>query len=725
MFLLFWGFFSFASAQPVRVRVLDPQGNPLSGVHVRQQGAGGTTKQAITDQEGEVLLFFEGEALVRITSVGYRTRREVVSASSGPFVFVLEPHTIPLQEMVVTGQLIPSTAAQSVRKIRVLNRERIEKQGAVVLSELLANEVNIGLSQDGVLGGSASIQGISGQNVGIMVDGVPVLGRLNGSVDTSQIFLHDVERIEIVEGSSSVGYGNNNLAGLIHIITRRGGGKEGLRGQVSSYYESVGQYNLILDGGLSRPRYWVSVSTGGNYFDGWSEESGARAQQWNPKRQYFSRFQYGRKLRSASIRFHSALFDERLHDKGAPDSFRPRAFDDQYRTFRMDHSLFFSRPLGKQELPLELTFSHGYYRRTRRSYVTNTETDARSVRGAREAPSIFDMVLARGTYPVARGQGRWRFQIGYDFRRERAYGPRIRQGVKGVDNYALFSSAEWTPHDMLTLRGGFRYAYNTLYRLPPIPSFHLKYTAGASVFRASYARGFRAPALKELYLFFVDVNHNVEGNPSLRHEHSHNAQCHWNWRAVRGEGLVFTELGGYYNDIKDLIALAQTRSLTKFSYINVGVHKTFGVQARAGMEHRSISVMTGGGYAWIRNRVSANDDVSRFSPVLSGNFNCSYEWKPWRLGIALFYKYTGAGAPQFILRPRGEVQALSRGYHTADFTCTKHLWKEVVSWKVGVKNIFNVMNGVLQGGGGGGHSGGDRLPIAWGRSYFTKLVVKI
>ena len=44
-----------------------------------------------------------------------------------------------------------------------------------------------------------SLQGISGQ-MKILVDGIPVIGRLNGSIDVSQINLNDIERIEIVEG---------------------------------------------------------------------------------------------------------------------------------------------------------------------------------------------------------------------------------------------------------------------------------------------------------------------------------------------------------------------------------------------------------------------------------------------------------------------------------------------------------------------------------------------
>ena len=66
-----------------------------------------------------------------------------------------------------------------------------------------------------------SVQGLSGENVKILIDGVPVVGRLNGNVDLSQINLTNIERVEIVEGPLSVNYGTNALAGTINLITKK------------------------------------------------------------------------------------------------------------------------------------------------------------------------------------------------------------------------------------------------------------------------------------------------------------------------------------------------------------------------------------------------------------------------------------------------------------------------------------------------------------------------
>ena len=61
------------------------------------------------------------------------------------------------------------------------------------------------------------------------------------------------------------------------------------------------------------------------------------------------------------------------------------------------------------------------------------------------------------------------------------------------------------PIDKLILKPGVRYAYNTTYKTPVIPSLNLKWMLNDEhTIRASYARGFRAPSLKELYFLFVD-----------------------------------------------------------------------------------------------------------------------------------------------------------------------------------------------------------------------------
>ena len=51
---------------------------------------------------------------------------------------------------------------------------------------------------------------MQGNNVNILIDGIPVLGRKGGQIDLSQINLSSVDRIEILKGPAAVSYGTNS-----------------------------------------------------------------------------------------------------------------------------------------------------------------------------------------------------------------------------------------------------------------------------------------------------------------------------------------------------------------------------------------------------------------------------------------------------------------------------------------------------------------------------------
>ena len=64
--------------------------------------------------------------------------------------------------------------------------------------------------------------GMSGNNVKILLDGIPLIDRGATKQSLSQLDVNSIERVEIVEGPMSVVYGTDALAGVINIITKRG-----------------------------------------------------------------------------------------------------------------------------------------------------------------------------------------------------------------------------------------------------------------------------------------------------------------------------------------------------------------------------------------------------------------------------------------------------------------------------------------------------------------------
>ncbi|NJK87273.1 MAG: TonB-dependent receptor [Bacteroidales bacterium] len=87
---------------------------------------------------------------------------------------------------------------------------------------------------------------------------------------------------------------------------------------------------------------------------------------------------------------------------------------------------------------------------------------------------------------------------------------------------AFYSYLMWSPASSLQIQPGLRIPYNSKYKAPLVYSLNLKFSPGKFNLRASYARGFRTPSLKELYMEFIDQNHQVFGNDALKAETANN-----------------------------------------------------------------------------------------------------------------------------------------------------------------------------------------------------------
>src|SRR5690606_17844973 len=104
----------------------------------------------------------------------------------------------------------------------VINQEQIRLRGATNIQSVLNTELGMRFSNDLTLGTSdIELMGMSGQNVKILLDGVPVIDRGSTRESLGQIDINTVEKIEIVEGPMSVSYGSDALAGVINIITKK------------------------------------------------------------------------------------------------------------------------------------------------------------------------------------------------------------------------------------------------------------------------------------------------------------------------------------------------------------------------------------------------------------------------------------------------------------------------------------------------------------------------
>jgi len=679
---------------------------------------------------------------ITISFVGYETIRDTILLNKERFLFKMENAFSVYDEVVVTAQYKQQRADQSVHQVSIIDKEKIENMAAQNLKDVLTNQLNVRLSEDNILGSSMQLQGIGGQNVKILIDGVPLTGRLNGNIDLSQIPMDNVERIEIIEGPLSVSYGTDALAGTINIITKKKVDK-GISILSDNYYESNGRHNHTGSLRFRKNKHQLSLEGGRFFFDGWNPyhkpfffennpvADTTRVKQWNPKEQYFGTFKYGYQFKKMHLQLSSSNFYEEVINRGAPrPPYEQTAFDDYYQTIRLNQRLKLDGELS-ENYRFSVIGAYNGYKRKKNTYLRDLTTieDILSSNPGDQDTSSFHTFLSRGSIIRAKDSSVLNYEIGYDITYETAVGKRIKDGQQSIGDYAIYATAEYNPFKRLTLRPGLRWTYNTTYDAPIVPSFHAKLNVldkpkNKIQFRASYARGFRAPSIKELHFFFVDINHNIQGNPDLRAETSNNFNFSLNQQWRQNKNTLNNRVTLFYNDINNLITLSQ-ESQTAYSYFNLERYKTTGVQWSSQYSRNAIQLGVGAGYVGRYNQISEEifeQEEFLFSPEVQGSLQ--YQWQKAKMSFSLFYKYTGQ-LPNIRTDENGDLyESVIQDYHLADFTIDKRLFKEKLTISIGAKNVFNVTAVDGSSAGGAPHAGaGNSINVGMGRTYFMRIKI--
>jgi outer membrane receptor for ferrienterochelin and colicins len=603
-----------------------------------------------------------------------------------------------LEELVVTGQYEANSLTKSVLKVKVIDAKRIELQGAFSLQQVLANELNVRIIQDPILGSSLQLQGVGGNNIKILMDGVPVVGRENGNIDLSQINLQNVERIELVEGPMSVNFGTDALGGVINIITKKQ--KANTRtARLGAYAESIGQYNANLALGSSNAKNSLLFAANRNFFGGFSEDPNSRNKLWKPRTQYNADLSYTRFIEKGSFRWTNQFFNEIIIDRGVPniDWTQAIALDRQYQTTRLTSSFFYEKKHnGKRNINVVGAYN-GYMRRFNTFVKDLTNLSEQLVAEPFEHDTNwFHQVMSRGTYANVAFSQKLSYQMGYEFNHEFFFGSRVQNQSVNMGDYNLFASTEWKPFKHFLVRPAIRIIYHTQYDAPLVPSINFKYDLReALIFRGSYARGFRAPSLKELHLEFVDAAHNIRGNKQLNAETSDNFQFglsyshKWVSKIFRFEPILF------YNKIQNMIDLARVGNGNDalFQYVNVNNFTSYGTAVN--LEYRTEPYQVSLGYSLTgrKNELALYEPSNLFFYAHEWRLNTSVFIKKHNLSFNYFCKFNGRfQIYQYNFRQNDVSLSYIDPFALMDFTVNKSMLKQRLSITVGLKNMLNIIN---------------------------------
>ena len=685
-------------------------------------------------ENGSFELPFSDATEVVISYVGYQEYRKTVQPNRTKSIFIF-PYESEIEEVIITGEPVETAVSESMIAIDVITKDEIEKRGAVNLRDALMNELNISLVQDGVLGTNISMQGLSGENVKVMIDGVPVIGRQNGNVDLSQINLNNIERIEVVEGPLSVIYGTNAIAGVINLITKKSQ-KETFTAQANTFYESTGIYNLDASLGFKKKQHYLGVSAGRYFFDGWSPNDYVRDMQWNPKEQYFAEATYV--LRSKKDWFHrfkTNYYQDKIENRYDPFIVNPvpKAFEDWYHTRRTGAAYILNGRINDQFL-FSNTTSFNHFQRRKHTYLKDLTT-LESEFAQDDDGNIVDQdttvnyqFLTRSYFTYEVENLPIKMQFGYDISHEAGRGERFsgeEGGNASITDVALFTSFNYQPNEKFSLQPSLRYGYNSRFTTAPTPSIALKYNFNPRwTMKASYGVGYRAPSLKELYLVFYDSNHKIFGNEDLDAEKSQNVQTSVTYKAKKDLHNFTSSLSGFYNHKSDAIALTAASNDT-FTYVNISDFTTLGGRFDQSYRFKGFTLNSGVSLTGVSNSEHLNDpEAKKFFFWPQAQLNLSYKVAKSNTTIAMYNKYHGARHDYQLATDTSGIETLTQvkisDYLMMDITVSQGIWKNRIQIQGGLRNLFNVSE--IQGTfNSGAHSSSNNTQIATGRSYFVGL----
>lgn len=673
-------------------------------------------KQEMASQNKELVLDIKESTIVSITSTNYiETTRRIEPKTK--YLFYLNLTITELNAIVVTDVHRQNRSHETVLNVSRIQAKKLEELGAVDLRDALTFQNNIRISRDNALGSSGlSLMGMSGNNVKLMVDGVPVIGRLLDQLDLEQFNLENTQQIEIIKGPMSVIYGSNALAGTINIITNKGGKKQG---SIKAYHETDGQYNT--NGTLVIPykKHSFSLSGGRLFFDGWSADQQDRTFDWIPKEQYNGRFAYQYYKDSFQIAFRSEVLFAYLLDRGAPLApYKEFAVDQKYHNQRLDNSVNIIKTWKHSNL--NVIAGNNYFKRLKNKYYKNLVDLSEQLIpiSTEQDTQKFNAAVIRAIYGFNHGQ--YETLVGSDINQEYGWGRRLDGGEQAQLDVALFSSTELKVGKKVKLRTGLRYAYNSAFQSPLLYSLQSRISLrNDQQLKLAYGKGFRAPSLKELYLDFTDSRHNVYGNNNLLPETSHSITASYQRYKRKGPIALNSTAELFFNHIENKIDLLVLGPI-EATYGNIGIFETVGGSLSQQAIYKNLSMNLSFNYTGTYNGINQQEKKYNFSPQWV--VQAAYSNKEKGFSINMYLNYFGKINRVYSDTATGEQSINTMDDYTMlDLTINKHLLHKRLTFTSGLRNLFQVQTIAATTSGAAHTESVSAISISPGRTFFISL----
>ena len=677
--------------------------------------------------------------------------------------------TEKLKEVVVVGETNVMSVSKKLFTVGTISRKDIDNVAGSNLADILFNNLNITVNPDASTGRSTvSLFGLDGQYVKILVDGIPIISDngLGNNIDISQINIDDVERVEIVEGSMGVLYGDNAVAGVINIITKRGLKDEGWQLQLSLQEETVGNEFEFFDEGkhiqnfraINQVNEKLSYSFGlarndfAGYYNGYKGQNyvniqdnivvndSLRGTEWNPKEQITASANIDLNLGKHNIFYKLQYFNEDLdiynkivNGRYENGRLNPTALDQNYATNRWVNNINIAGPLNGAT-KYNFSFSYQNQKRHYKELIYNileqttqsVETDALSQSSdVWYSKAFVNSIIPKSKFIDLQLGYEFTNQSGFDANATGAYSNEVVENT--IANYELFGITELQPTKKLSINPGARFTHSSQFNNHLIWSLSSNYDFSEKLkLKAVVGSAYRAPNFEELFFYFVDANHNVQGNPDLEPEDGISVFVNLkdNFKIAK-EGYLNTSFNFFHIYLKDAIAsitAEDDNGTTLFTQDNIDYSNRLGFTLDNSFIYKNWNIGLGGTYLGVKNEIQENETGNEdYLWSLNLQTSLAYKIKKWNSTVSAQLKYTGETQGIFNNDDGEQFIGITESFTWLNASIRTQINSKLVA-TLGARNIFDVVN-INTAASSGAHTSSTSTSqlIGNGRSYFLKL----
>lgn len=671
-----------------------------------------------------------------------------------------------LAELVIYSEADSQSIKNSVNNVKVISSDYIKNLGAVNLSDVLNQFVNINVSPSSSSGKSkVSMFGLDASYFKILIDNIPAISEegFGNNIDLSQININDIERIEIVEGSMGVTHGANAVSGILNIITKKNiqtkwdisaGVQEETLGKEYKPFSEGKHIQMLNVKRKINDNWFIGISgfrkdsqgfKGDFKGENHSINNGKRGYKWLPKDQVqtdaiisynknnfriFYRFEY----LNDKVKFFDSAVDSGYNENIGEYKY---GNDERYYTNRfaqhlnaigsfsngMNYNISLSNQSQKREIE---TF--------RQNITHNLETN-----NIRYKDQAMDVWYSIGTLTNLFKSDIFNPTIGYEWTNNKGFSVVDEEGSgkksvsKNIDNLDFYAVSDVKITSKFTIRPGFRYSIQSLFENQNAYSLGLLYKISDGLeSRTSLGKSYRTPSFEELYSKMIFDGHYFLGNENLIPERSSSLQTSLT-KTTYFEPLdiaLSNQIQFGFLEVNDRITSALTGfegATPKYEYINISKYKNFNVAISNSFQWNNFNFNLGGSFTWLSQKIDdleySTSDKFLFNYSLQANASYLFE-KP-QLTFAVFYKHISK-SPQWIFGSDQYVLSNIEAYNLLDVSARKTFFDKQLETTIGARNLFNVGNlNQTRVNEGAGHAVDSQVMMAYGTSYFLKLTYNL